>query len=79
MDEKDKLELEKAKLENKMMWQKHCLEMKILYDNHQADLEKKQIENNVAKSKSRWVFWFALLTFLNSGFAIFSLISNFFK
>ncbi|SSY80642.1 hypothetical protein [Alysiella crassa] len=79
MDTKESLEIQKAKQENAMAWEKHRLEMKISYDNHQVDLEKKKIANDVARSKAKWVFWFALLTFLNAGFAIFNLISNIFK
>lgn len=79
MDDKEIIKIDKPELDKLMAWQKHRLDMKISYDNHKVDLEKKQIENDVARSKSRWVFWFALLTFLNMGFAVFSIINNYFK
>lgn len=79
MDDNEILKTDKPEVEKLMAWQKHRLEMKISYDNHQVDLEKKKIANDVARSKAKWVFWFALLTFLNAGFAIFNLISNLFK
>lgn len=66
MKQNEDIKTLQARLDMKIKWDKHLLQMKIIKENHELNLESKRISNQAKVSKEKRNFWFSVITFLNA-------------